>query len=201
MDMIQFLRYIDIAYPPHLQTVFDNADDLSIIFIPNIPDELAAKFPTSTLPANFQKYSFPSSFFVNFWQSEISLLALIAGLVAVYLIEKCTKNCTGILRTGCLKIKIILKWNYTLTLLLANAGQILFFSSFDFRTNSLSYLAPIFSFILCCLLHLILAYILFKMFHVIICIRRTPVQNTAAVSFANQSTLQRLIHQSGRNMR
>ena len=187
MDMVQFLRYINITYPPQLQAVFDNADDLTISFVPSIPDQLAVKFPASTLPDNFQKYGFASSFFVNFWQSEISLLVLFAGLISVYLLEKCTKNCTGVVRTVCLKMKTILKWNYTLTLLLASAGQILFFASFDFRTNTLSQLAPILSFILCCFLHLVLVCILFKMIYVITSIRRTPLQDNATLLSTDQS--------------
>ena len=173
IDMVVFLRYVNISYPPKLQLMFDSADDLSISFIPNIPNQLANAFPSLTLPDNFQKYSFPSAFFVNFWQPEIALLVLTLVLLVVCVLEKCTKKCAKTMHKICVKLKGVLKWNYAITLLLGYSGQILFFASFDFATNELSKLTSIFSFLLCCVLHLALVYIFFKMLHVIVAIRRT----------------------------
>ena len=92
-DMLQYLRYIKIKYPARLQIILDSIDSFSINLIPNIPDEVIYAFPNSALPDNFQKYELPSDFFVNFWSSGITLLALGMGFLAVYLLEKCTKGC------------------------------------------------------------------------------------------------------------
>ena len=69
-------------------------------------------------------------------------------------------------------MKHILKWNYSLALFLSYYGQIIMFSSFEFRTLDLINFEPIMSFLLCCGLNILSIFLIFKMLSIISAIRK-----------------------------
>ena len=186
-DMVQYLKYIDIDYPTKLQLTFNSADVLAISIVPNIPDKLARNFPSSPLPASFQKYDFPSSFFVNFWYPSVNLASLLIGLMIVCIFEKCMKSRKGRIYSFFAKLKKVLKWNYSLSLLLSYYGHIILFSSFEFRTNNLTGTGPILSFTLCVLMNALSLFVLLYMIRIIIKIRSAKAEQNRATGSISQS--------------
>ena len=186
-DMLQYLRYISISYPPKLQTVLDSDDAFSISILPNIPSSLAAYFSNTTLPANFQKYDLPSSFFVNFWSPGVSLLLTVMGFVAVLGIQKCSATgCCRKIHQHFVKMKQAMKWNFMLVMFLSYYGQIVFCTSFELRTMSFSRLGPIISLILCLAINIISVAVFIIMFKVVTAVIRLAKNRVTTISLSGQ---------------
>ena len=172
LDMLQYLRYVEIRYPSKLQLMLDSS--FSINIIPDMPDKLVRLFSNSHhLPNSFQKYDLPSPFLVNFWFSGINLLTLAIVSVLILMIEMCTKRCRGVVYSCCLKAKHAIRWNLALTLFMSTYGEIVLFSSFEFRTVDVFQLNSIMSLLACIVMNIIALYILIKVFRVIISRRRS----------------------------
>ena len=159
-DMLDYLKYLDINYPENLQEVLYSDHSLPINFISDIPPELQTKFPNSILPRNFQKFDLPSSFFVNFWNDAISLGLLVFGFILIVLTELSTRGCGTTLNSVCLKLRQSLKYNFLLAMFFALYGELVFFSSLEFRTNNFVGFGPIVSFTLCLLMNILGVFIL-----------------------------------------
>ena len=182
-DMLQYLRYISISYPPKLQTVLDSADTFSINILPDIPSSLAAHFPNTTLPANFQKYDLPSSFFINFWSSGIDLLLMVIGFVAVLVVTKCSANgCCRRIQQYFVKMKQAMKWNFMLVMFLSYYGQIVFYTSFELRQKFFSAAGPIISLILCLAINIVSIFVFAIMLKVVTVAIRLAKNRIATVS-------------------
>ena len=173
LDMLQYLGYVKIRYPSKLQLMLDSTDSFSISIIPDMPDKLVQLFPNSSLPSNFQKYNLPSPFLVNFWHPGINLIALAIALGVILTTEKCTKKCGGIVYSYCLKAKCAIKWNLALVLFMSTYGQIVLFSSFEFRTINVFRFSSIISFLTCITMNAVALYILIRMTNIIISRRRS----------------------------
>ena len=179
--MLNNFRYLKINYPPKLQGILDSDDEFKISLIPNMPLNWVAKFPNSTLPENFEKYDFPSSFCVNFWNDEVVLSFLIIILTIVYFLARAFRSCRFIYLCSS-KIENALKWNFTISLLISYFGDVVLFSSFEFRTNDFKDKYRIISFAICVFVNLVIISMLVKM---VLVIRATRSITNSVVPISN----------------
>ena len=174
-NMLGNFRYLKIKYPSKLQSILDSNDNLSLNIIPDMPAKWAAKFPNSTLPENFQKYGFPSSFCVNFWNDEL-VLSLLTFTITIVCLSLLVSKRFKTIDSCLLNIKFALKWNFSLSLLLSYFGDIVLFSSFELRTNRLQNLYSIISYIVCIFMNSIVFLVIIRMIVVIRAVRANTIQ-------------------------
>ena len=174
--MLKNFRYLNINYSPKLQAILDANDDFLINITPNMPNNWMIKFSNSTLPSNFRKYDFPSNFCVNFWADEIALALLLITIILVYSLEHVPKR-YRIAYLFNTKLKHMLKWNLTISLVISYFGDIVLFSSFEFRTNQLDNKYAIASFSLCIFVNILVVAIMVKTLLVIQAFRKSARRN------------------------
>ena len=172
IDMVDYIKYLQIVYPPRLQLTIDAKNDLSFNILPDVPQELAAKFPDITLPAKFQQYGLTASFFVNYWNGILTLLLSFLVLGSAYLMKSCTtkyktiqKVCNGIISS--------LKWNFIVISLLSCFGQIVLYTSMELRTTQFYCAASVISFLVCLVFNLATIFVLIKMLSIIYHLQKT----------------------------
>ena len=131
--MLRYLKYLNVQYPAKLQYILESDESFSINLIPDMPPSAEAVFPSAELPAKFGYYQLPSSFFVNFWSSSVTIAGLLIILGLSFCVDFVIKNNKPI-KSFCRRLKSILKWNYILAIMMSYYGDIALFSSFEFRT-------------------------------------------------------------------
>ena len=53
INMLQYLKYIDVSYPPELQYILDSSLGLSVNIAPGLSDHLKAHVPNYPVPGRF----------------------------------------------------------------------------------------------------------------------------------------------------
>ena len=115
---------------------------------------VTSKFATSPLPDNFEKYDVPSSFLANFWGPLATLLLFGILLLLSCFVTKCVAK-SRLLYRVCAKIERALKWNFLLSLFTSYYGNIVFYSSLEFRTSTDSHSSlGVLSLIMCILVNI-----------------------------------------------
>ena len=181
--MLQYLKFMKIAYPPKLQAILDKQEsDTLAKYIPGIPISLSKNLPLHSIPANFKKYKLHSSFLVNFWTLFIILCGIVAAVAIICMLTFCVKK-IKIFYTLCAKVKYALKWNLALMQFITYYSSIILFTSLEVRTTVLDGFAAIFSFIVCLIINGIGIFVIFRM---IVVLRDRRKSNTT-ISVYNQS--------------
>jgi len=147
-QMVQFIKYIDITYPPKVQLLLlaQGSNPMSLSFGINMPNSLEKKFTNYTLPAVFERYKVGSNFLVNYWNSLISLSLIILGVGLLMLTASCTKKYKTINFISS-KLLSIFKWDLLLMLFCSSIGDLTFYSYLDFQSNKFESAASVISFL------------------------------------------------------
>ena len=172
VNMLDYLKYLEIRYPPRLQYILDSRQDLSFSFIPDMPEYLVARFPNEALPGKFAQYGLAPSFLVNYWGSLFSLIALFAALGLICLVEHVSGKLLVIKRM-CGEAKSSLKWNFILMSFLSSYGNLVLYTSLEFRTVQLRNPLSATSFSMALLISLAVIFIFVKIVYIIYQLRKT----------------------------
>jgi len=170
VKMLQYVKYIDIVFPAKIEMMFDaqskvNQTDNSSSFLTKMQDDIKGEFYNAPLPGVFGHYGLYSSFASNFLQS---LLILSALSLLICLLQILTGLCSKSSKAHKIFSSIldIFKWNLFLILFCGMYGDIVFYSSFEFRTADFDNLSSAISFTICILVNILAALVLIRLLQV-----------------------------------
>ena len=186
--MLQYIRYMNIKYPPKLTLLLLNQNTISINFGPDLPQSVVKKFPDYPLPTVFERYGLPSDFIVNFWEAISTLLIIAIIIVISSIIAKHTYLNVKfrVIHILSKRIKNITKWDFFLLVFCSNFDGIAFFSALQLQTVHFNSPIAVISSASCLLLNIFAIYLLIKLMHIIITTRSTKAK-VACVNKAFQA--------------
>ena len=176
LNMMQYIKYMSINYPPRLQQMLDlqSLTGLLEAFLPPISMNIVNKFVNYPLPSNFEQFNLNSNFLISYWSSLISLLILVIVIILSCLFSYSTTR-YALPHTICTKIRDIFKWNFSLILFTSYYGDIAFFSSLQFHTvpyTKFNSVASVVSFSICLLVNIITVLVFIRIISVLVALRR-----------------------------
>jgi len=147
-QMIQFIKYINITYPPKVQLLLlaQGSNPMSLSFGIDMPSVLQKRFQNHTLPLVFERYQVGSNFLVNYWNSLISLSLILFVIFLLAITTVCTKKYKTINFVSS-KLLSIFKWDLLLMLFCSSIGDLTFYSYLDFQSNKFDSAASVTSFL------------------------------------------------------
>lgn len=148
--MLFYIRYLDVTYPPLLQSILDKQTlslDIFNLFSGTI-DELENNNPNKALPWVFQKYNLTSTFLIAFWTPLMIIIFLFILIVMMGLLNLITRKKPHIHKIVDLLTKLIM-WNFFVTRFMSYYDQVILYTSLDFRTTSLDSSISKLSFVVC----------------------------------------------------
>ena len=169
--MLSYIKFMDIKFPPKLQLLFDSSSSNNSTLLSSIRDKLKDKAGNLPPPINFEKYNVPASFIINFWQSLITLGAILAVILILLILSVFIK------RIFLQKILSELKWNTFLTLFYSYSGDIILFSALEFQTVQSDNIFTATSFIVCVGVNILTVYILFKILQINYSVRNKTTED------------------------
>jgi len=173
IKMLEYIRYMNINYPPKLGYMMDSQgnDAISLTFNVNLPKSIQRKFPDYPLPGRFGKYDLVSNFFVNYWQELFTLVMVLLVLAISTLLASKAK---GVKYLGACSIKIrdIIKWNFFLIIFCGNVDSVGVFSSMEFRTTHFNSFVSVFATLVCVFINLLVLYVMLMIPYIIYSLRR-----------------------------
>ena len=147
--MLQYIRYMNIDYPPKVQTLFlvSAGSPISLGFDFYIPASVGKKLANNTLPDVFEKYDVNSNFVYNLWDSMMTLLIILVviGVLSVLKFMIPEKRCPKI-SLALSKVLGAVRWNVPIMLVCSSSGDIFFYASLQIRSSPLDSLSAIICF-------------------------------------------------------
>ncbi len=138
VKMLEYIRFMDILYPPRLQKLLlANGNSLSFNFFSGIPESVTEVFEAYPVPYRFQEYNIHSSFIVNTWEGMLTLGTILAIIFLSHFITWITKK-EWFIHSFFYRIKIITKWDLFIILLCVNLDGISVYTSLLLRNISQS---------------------------------------------------------------
>ena len=173
IKMLEYIRYMNINYPPKLEYMMDSQgnDAISLTFNVNLPKSIERKFPDYPLPGRFGKYDLVSNFFVNYWEELFTLGVVLLVLVISTLLASKAKDVKYI-GVSSTKIRDIIKWNFFLIVFCGNVDSVGVFSSMEFRTTHFNSFVSVFATLVCVFINLLVLYVMFMIPYIIYSLRR-----------------------------
>ena len=135
VDMLKYIRYMDINYSVKLLNLFSMRGIFEMMTdrFPSVNNVVVSKFTNNPLPSRFEEYSEQSSFIANSWQWLATLALIMIILISNYLLFQINSE---FIKTVSTKIKGILQWNYCISTFVSYFGNLVFYSSLEFLTIS-----------------------------------------------------------------
>jgi len=155
--MLQYVKYMDIAYPAKVVFMLENLSSNSSSFVSKMMKGVLEKFPNRQLPAKFEYYGAISSFFVNFWPSLFILLVILLLTIVSLFLSSCFRS-SQTLKT----VTGILKWNMILLMFCGDFGDLVLFSALELTTEKFDSLGACISMALCLIINFISVWVLLK---------------------------------------
>ena len=81
INTLDYLKYLEIKYPPRPEYILDCEEDISFDVIPDMAQGLQGYFSEVSLPKKFEQHGLPSSFIVNSWGSLVTLTVVLVSVV------------------------------------------------------------------------------------------------------------------------
>jgi len=138
-SMLQYIRYMQINYPPKVETLFLVSADapISISFDFSIPPEIDKQLADYPLPYNFDKYEIDSNFVRNMWDMIGSFLASVFFIFGLMIVIKLVRKLPKI-QNIFQKVLRVAKWNIPAMMLCSSSGDIFFYASLHMMVMKLN---------------------------------------------------------------
>ena len=166
VNMLQYLKFLDILYPPRLQYMLDSSLDISLNIVTHFPKNLEVYVPNHTIPKRFARYNIRSSFLVNFWSSGLTFLVLLLVVFLVQIIEHFTSKYHK-LNSLIRRVRQELRWNLCLIVFVPYYENIVVFTSLELRTAHLNAFLPVMSLVYCIFMNVVAISVIVKITRVI----------------------------------
>ena len=168
--MLQYIKFMSVRYPAKMQVIFmQQVSNTSITA--RVGESLSKSFVNRPLPNKFDYYHVKSSFFVNFWQSMLTLLAIFGFTMLLTLLSAVLTHHKK-LNTIVKNILSAVKWNVFLIVFCGTYGDIVFYSSLEFYTVDLDDVCSIISFFVCLGINCLAILVLLKIIQVNLTLKR-----------------------------
>ena len=166
VNMLQYLKFLDILYPPRLQYMLDSSLDISLNIVTHFPKSLEVYVPNHTIPRRFARYNIRSSFLVNFWSSGLTFLILLLVVFLVQILEHFTSKYHK-LNSLIRRVRQELRWNLCLITFIPYYKNIVVFTSLELRTVHLNAFLPVLSLLYCIFMNVVAIVVIIKIIKVI----------------------------------
>lgn len=166
--MLQYCKYINIEYPPKIKLLFglqSNANSTSESIITKTQKKIEDTSDSPQLENSFGYFQLTSSFVSNSLKSLGTLAGILAAIGVNYFVLYCVPKSSKIHQI-CQSLMGILKWNLFLLMFCGMVGDIVFFSSFEFRKANFENGFSILSFVVCLLMNLLSIFVFYKLVQV-----------------------------------
>lgn len=165
--LLFYIRYMNINYPPVLQTVLDKqrASSDGFTLFKNILENLTVDIANQILPWNFSKYNLKSTFLISFWTPLIFMFGVIIAILISLIIELALKK-NPIYLQKFKWFQQLLMWDFFISRFMTCYDGIILFTALDFRTNTLDSTASILSFLTSIFMIIITISVPCKLFHI-----------------------------------
>lgn len=165
--LLFYIRYMDIEYPPLLQTILDEQKTSSdgFIFFESILEDIISENPNKMLPWNFRKYNLYSTFLISFWTPLFFTFLIIIAILICLLIELALKKKPTYLEKF-RKFQRLLMWDLFISRFMTYYDGIILYSSLEFRTIEFGTSASIISFLVTLIMIGITVAIPARLFHI-----------------------------------
>lgn len=176
--MLQYIKFMDIRYPPKVQLMLEsqNTNSGSLDFLAKPVKRFTDLFKNQTVPGKFSQYKISSSFIVNFWQSILTLLAILFFMGISCVLLKCFSSSKASTSRGYMIFNTIvstLKWNFFMIMYCGMVGDIVLYSALEFQTVSLDDAASNLSLLVCAGFNVLTVIVMIAMLHVNMKIRKS----------------------------
>ena len=180
-DMLKYLRYLEIQYPPRLQRILDSQDTFAINI--NVP-EVFRDPKKQTPPAKFGQYGLDARFLVNYWGCLVVLGTLLMAVGCNCLLKRYATKSQKIQKI-CDKVNVPLKWNFLLTSFFFYSEDMIISTSLELRMLELYNIQGGMSFLICLLINALSVFILVRIVRIIYYLRKAQ-QETNLVERASR---------------
>ncbi len=161
MKMLDYVRYMNINYPPKLQYFLDSKGkgSISMSFEVSLPENIKEEFPKKPLPGKFGEYGLSSSFVVDYWEELFTcvIIFIILGFASVMAFY--TKKIKYIGRLF-FKVKSVIQWNLVLILICSNLDSVGVYSSLELRTTPFDSILSILGTLICVFVNLVALFLM-----------------------------------------
>jgi len=175
IKMLEYIRYLDIKYPPKLQFLLDSQSKGSVGLNLKValPPKIEQRFANNhTIPERFSRYHLVSSFFLNYWEALFTLAVLLTIIVAIVFSAFLTRR-IKLIGSLLAKVRDVLKWNLFLMLLCTNLDGVGLFSSLIFLNASMATPWAGLDLALCIMMNMAVIYLIFKIPYIIFYLKRS----------------------------
>jgi len=166
--MLQYVKFINIEYPPKVKFMFglqSNLNDTSEPIMKKVQKRIEDKSDSPNLADNFGYYKLTSSFVSNCFQSLGTLAGIVLGIGVISLVLYWTAPSSKVHQFS-KGLMGVLKWNLFLIMFCGMAGDIVFFSSFEFRKAQFDNVFSVVSFVTCIFMNFVSIYVFYKLIQV-----------------------------------
>ena len=174
VKMLEYIRYMEVLYPPKLDKMLEMSNDSSISFnfISDVPDIISKSFESNPVPGKFAKYETPSSFIVNAWEGMTTLGAILVITGISEVITSSVKKGT-LIYNFFNRLRHVTKWDLFLIMLITNVDGVGVYSSLNLRNvhRNISFLS-ILDFLVCITMNIVIIFVFLKVLYIGINIRR-----------------------------
>ena len=132
------IKYLNISYSIELLDALESWGEsfVSLGFLPDLPVSIAAKVVERPVPYMFEKYEVGSSFLLNFWNNFCFLIILSLVFIFVKILEIVLERCFS--KKSKLDVIRAMVQNFILTQLYSVYGDIIFYSTLEYRSLDFS---------------------------------------------------------------
>lgn len=135
LNMLIYLRYVDLQFPEKLLQLFDSAEFqlISFNFMPEFPNSWKNEADQYPAPLRYRKYGVDGLFIVNFWSFLLIWVVLLVGCIVVALLSRMKIENTK----GKKLIKLIsnfIFWNYIVSFFMSSLGDITLFMIIEYQS-------------------------------------------------------------------
>ena len=138
IEMLQYIRYIDMPLPPRLRELILSQSKGILTLRHGLPmsESVREQFAKHPLPDMYERNNLHSEFLVNFWEELTSWMIVCIATFFIMGIEKVlSRRQVGVIKVIFTKLRVISAWNLCLILLATSIDDIIFFSALNFRSR------------------------------------------------------------------
>ena len=197
VKMLLYIRYMDLACPPKLQSVLDqqNPNQPSVQFLKDAQGLIKDHLPKISIPGRFGHYKLHSNFLVNFFQPLLILLSILVITLILWMINYLSKPEAKFKPLVCKTLNTF-KWNLLISLVVSNYEEFMSTSN-DFHSflYTLSYLTAMIALLVMVIISAIAIYVISSLRRAT---RQTnaPVHDQSLTDFKSQNIDYQVVYEA-----
>ena len=129
MDMLTYVKYMNISYSDLLNNMFENQspEGIAALLFKGLSQNLTASAPEATIPYNFAVRGLKSNFITNFGQNLFLFVAILAIAGFLILLDRVTRRWQDV-NKKIRKVKNIMVWNFFIMLYVSTFPAVILYA-------------------------------------------------------------------------